>query len=84
MERIGQLTVVELDRDLAARLRAPQLEVVESDVLKVDFQALAGRAGPQKSARGGQPALQHFHPILFHLLETVDAIEDQHFMLQKR
>lgn len=38
VERLGALTVVELDRDLAARLRShPQLHVIESDVLKVDF-----------------------------------------------
>jgi 16S rRNA (adenine1518-N6/adenine1519-N6)-dimethyltransferase len=38
VERLGALTVIELDRDLAARLRShPQLQVIESDVLKVDF-----------------------------------------------
>src|SRR5690606_8555612 len=37
VERLGRLTVIELDRDLAARLRAhPQLDVIESDVLRVD------------------------------------------------
>ncbi|HMP09836.1 rRNA adenine N-6-methyltransferase family protein, partial [Hydrogenophaga sp.] len=42
VERLGHLTVIELDRDLAARLRAhAQLDVIESDVLKVDFTALA-------------------------------------------
>ena len=42
VERLGHLTVIELDRDLAAQLRAhPQLSVVEADVLKVDFQQLA-------------------------------------------
>lgn len=42
VERLGRLTVIELDRDLAQRLRAHgQLEVIESDVLKVDFAALA-------------------------------------------
>src|SRR3954471_18249641 len=46
VERVGKLTVIELDRDLAARLRShPQLEVVESDVLKVDFAQLAGASG---------------------------------------
>jgi 16S rRNA (adenine1518-N6/adenine1519-N6)-dimethyltransferase len=41
---VGRLTVIELDRDLARRLREhPQLDVVESDVLKVDFTALAAR-----------------------------------------
>ena len=42
VERLGHLTVIELDRDLALRLRLhKQLTVVESDVLKVDFTALA-------------------------------------------
>ncbi|MGA8516081.1 MAG: 16S rRNA (adenine(1518)-N(6)/adenine(1519)-N(6))-dimethyltransferase RsmA [Burkholderiaceae bacterium] len=41
VERLGALTVIELDRDLAARLRRhPQLQVIESDVLKVDFSHL--------------------------------------------
>ncbi|MDD2536219.1 MAG: rRNA adenine N-6-methyltransferase family protein, partial [Macromonas bipunctata] len=36
VERLGQLTVIELDRDLALRLRLhPQLQVIESDVLRV-------------------------------------------------
>ena len=44
VERLGHLTVIELDRDLAVRLREhPQLSVVESDVLKVDFRALAAQ-----------------------------------------
>ncbi len=38
VERLGALTVIELDRDLAARLRShPGLQVIESDVLKVNF-----------------------------------------------
>ncbi len=38
VERLGALSVIELDRDLAAQLRNhPQLQVIESDVLKVDF-----------------------------------------------
>ena len=42
VERLGRLTVIELDRDLALRLRLHgQLDVIESDVLKVDFTALA-------------------------------------------
>ena len=35
VERLGRLTVIELDRDLAARLRSHgQLDVIESDVLR--------------------------------------------------
>ena len=45
-DRAGRLQVIELDRDLAARLRRQAaLEVVEADVLKVDFRALAAAAG---------------------------------------
>jgi 16S rRNA (adenine1518-N6/adenine1519-N6)-dimethyltransferase len=81
VERLGRLTVIELDRDLAARLRAhPQLDVVESDVLKVDFRQLA--AGRRLRIVGNLP-YNISSPILFHLLDFVDCVEDQHFMLQK-
>ncbi|MEO7953712.1 MAG: rRNA adenine N-6-methyltransferase family protein, partial [Polaromonas sp.] len=41
-ERLGDLTVIELDRDLARQLRTqPKLTVIEADVLKVDFMQLA-------------------------------------------
>jgi 16S rRNA (adenine1518-N6/adenine1519-N6)-dimethyltransferase len=115
VERLGHLTVVELDRDLAARLRGHgQLDVVESDVLKVDFTALAERlcadvrepdtaAGlPQGDVSplvGQRPAQRRSvgskirvvgnlpynisSPILFHLLDHVAVVQDQHFMLQK-
>ena len=90
VERLGRLTVIELDRDLAHRLRLREpLEVIESDVLRVDFTALA-QSMREKAA---QPALKLrvvgnlpyniSTPILFHLLGHVQVIEDQHFMLQK-
>jgi 16S rRNA (adenine1518-N6/adenine1519-N6)-dimethyltransferase len=84
VERLGRLMVIELDRDLAARLRAhPQLEVIESDVLKVDFTALArSHAVPKLRVVGNLP-YNISTPILFHLLEHVHVVEDQHFMLQK-
>lgn len=95
VERLGHLVVVELDRDLAARLRARgDLTVLQADVLAVNFSQLL------VSRRTGNPALASERdarrlrvvgnlpynistPILFHLLDHVDAIEDQHFMLQK-
>ncbi len=98
VERLGHLTVIELDRDLAVRLRAHgQLTVIESDVLKVDFalvqsawpatnliasDAHAGAVSEKLRVVGNLP-YNISTPILFHLLEAVDAIEDQHFMLQK-
>ena len=84
VERLGHLTVVELDRDLAARLRThAQLTVVESDVLKVDFSALAQQMGAPRIRVVGNLPYNISSPILFHLLDHVRVIEDQHFMLQK-
>ncbi len=81
--RCGALTVVELDRDLALRLRRrPELEVVEADVLTVDFAALAAaRARPLRIV--GNLPYNISTPILFHLLEVAAHVADQHFMLQK-
>ena len=84
LERVGQMTVIELDRDLAARLRGRQgLQVVESDVLKVDFTALAASLQVPKLRVVGNLPYNISSPILFHLLDHVDVVQDQHFMLQK-
>jgi 16S rRNA (adenine1518-N6/adenine1519-N6)-dimethyltransferase len=84
VERLGRLAVIELDRDLAARLRShPQLQVTEADVLKVDFAQLARDLGAPKLRVVGNLPYNISTPILFHLLEFVQCIEDQHFMLQK-
>jgi 16S rRNA (adenine1518-N6/adenine1519-N6)-dimethyltransferase len=81
--RCRQLTVVELDRDLAARLRKrAELRVVEADVLTVDFAALAAERGQRLRVVGNLP-YNISSPILFHLLMSVDQVIDQHFMLQK-
>ena len=86
VERLGHLTVIELDRDLAQRLRSHgQLTVIESDVLRVDFsriEAVPSQA-PGKWRVVGNLPYNISTPILFHLLGHVDYIEDQHFMLQK-
>lgn len=84
VERLGRLIVIELDRDLAARLRShAQLEVVESDVLKVDFTQLARARNVARLRIVGNLPYNISTPILFHLLEHVAVVEDQHFMLQK-
>lgn len=83
VERLGQLTVIELDRDLALRLRThPQLQVIESDVLRVDFRALAASHSEPMRVVGNLP-YNISTPILFHLLDVADVVLDQHFMLQK-
>ena len=88
VERLGHLTVIELDRDLAVLLRKkPELTVIESDVLKVDFRALASEAkagnATTKLRIVGNLPYNISTPILFHLLDVADVVEDQHFMLQK-
>jgi len=84
VERLGTLTVIELDRDLAQRLRSHgHLKVIESDVLKVDFAELAQTQSSAKLRVVGNLPYNISTPILFHLLQYVDVIEDQHFMLQK-
>ena len=85
VERLGKLTVIELDRDLALKLRAHlALTVIESDVLRVDFAQLAAPLPtPQKLRVVGNLPYNISTPILFHLLDFVDVIQDQHFMLQK-
>jgi 16S rRNA (adenine1518-N6/adenine1519-N6)-dimethyltransferase len=82
-ERLDALTVVELDRDLAARLRKRDgLRVVEADVLTVDFATLAGELKRPLRIVGNLP-YNISTPILFHLLAHVDHVRDQHFMLQR-
>jgi len=84
LERCRALTVIELDRDLAARLRqhGAGLTVVEADVLTVDFSALAQQMGQPLRLVGNLP-YNISTPILFHLLDAAGQVADQHFMLQK-
>ena len=84
VERLGHLNVIELDRDLALRLRQhPQLSVTEADVLNVDFTALAASLQTQQMRVVGNLPYNISTPILFHLLDHVAVVKDQHFMLQK-
>ena len=81
--RCGALTVIELDRDLAQRLRRrSELNVVEADVLNVDFVAMALASGQRLRVVGNLP-YNISTPILFHLLGAVEHVVDQHFMLQR-
>lgn len=86
LARTGTLTVIELDRDLARRWRGVAgIEVIEADVLTVDFAALADvadTAGEVLRVVGNLP-YNISTPILFHLLEVAGRLGDQVFMLQK-
>ena len=86
LDRHGELTVIEFDRDLifplteAARAHGT-LEVIHRDVLSVDFTALTGGEGQIRLV--GNLPYNLSSPILFHALEHAAAIRDMHFMLQK-
>ena len=83
------LHVIELDRDLAARLRkrfdASAIVVHEADALAFDFgNLLAGHAqdGARLRIVGNLP-YNISSPLLFHLHAIAERVIDQHFMLQK-
>jgi 16S rRNA (adenine1518-N6/adenine1519-N6)-dimethyltransferase len=84
LERLDRLDVVELDRDLVAalpaRLNHPNnLVIHQADALKFDFATLAGEE-PLRVV--GNLPYNISTPLLFHLLEQSDIIQDMHFMLQ--
>ena len=80
----GQMTVIELDRDLAQVLKNNErLEVIQADVLSVDFSQIHASLGSKPLRVVGNLPYNISTPILFHLLDFVSMVEDQHFMLQK-
>lgn len=79
----GVLTVIELDRDLAARWRREgSVSVIEADVLTVDWAALAALAGRPLRVVGNLP-YNISTPILFSLLAAAPHWVDLHAMLQR-
>jgi len=85
LERIARLHGVELDRDLATRLReefpATRLTMHETDALAFDFCSLAP-AGKKLRVVGNLP-YNISTPLLFHLLDQQRCVQDMLFMLQK-
>ncbi|HKS34002.1 MAG TPA: 16S rRNA (adenine(1518)-N(6)/adenine(1519)-N(6))-dimethyltransferase RsmA [Enterobacteriaceae bacterium] len=86
-ERLDKLTVIELDRDLAARLQthpflAPKLTIYQQDAMTMDFGKLAEERGQPLRVFGNLP-YNISTPLMFHLFSFPDAIADMHFMLQK-
>ncbi|MDC8830030.1 16S rRNA (adenine(1518)-N(6)/adenine(1519)-N(6))-dimethyltransferase RsmA [Alteromonas gilva] len=85
-ERVDALTVIELDRDLAERLRhhpfhGGKLTIIEQDALTVDFTPLAKDDAPLRVF--GNLPYNISTPIMFHLFKYAHLIRDMHFMLQK-
>ena len=84
--RAGALDVIEIDRDVIPALTRRcadrgELRVHVADALEFDFRALRG-SGAKLRLVGNLP-YNISTPLLFRLIEQIDAIADMHFMLQK-
>lgn len=83
LERLDQLHVIEIDRDLIERLEAKNLKglhIQSADVLSVDFSTLA--MGSSLRVVGNLP-YNIGTPLLLRLLEVHPLLRDIHVMLQK-
>jgi 16S rRNA (adenine1518-N6/adenine1519-N6)-dimethyltransferase len=80
---LDHLHVVEIDRDLIARLKQnfskAKLTIHEGDALNFDF----GKLADQDLRVVGNLPYNISTPLLFHLTSFATQVKDQHFMLQK-
>ena len=82
LDRLPEITVIEIDRDLAARLAAEypseRLKIHTVDALEFDFSSL----GPELRVVGNLPYYIS-SPLLFHLAQYAASLRDVTVMLQK-
>jgi len=75
IEKVGRLEVIEIDRDLAARLSG--VKVHQADALDFDYAVF-----PKGVRIVGNLPYNISTPLLFHLARFADRVRDMHFMLQ--
>lgn len=85
LQRCGRLTAVELDRDLVSLLRRGSashgdLEVINADILKYELDNLPSS---KRIRVVGNLPYNISTPLMFHLMKSVERIQDMHFMVQK-
>ena len=84
LERIQHLHLVEIDRDIIARLQSlkdSRMTIHAVDALHFDPATVNNQ---EKSLRiVGNLPYNISTPLIFHLLESANLIQDMHFMLQK-
>lgn len=87
MQKLNLLHVVEVDRDIIAWMQKEYankaIEIHNADALKFDFTQLADKKSGSNLRVTGNLPYNISTPILFHLLDNINAITDMHFMLQK-
>jgi 16S rRNA (adenine1518-N6/adenine1519-N6)-dimethyltransferase len=72
---VGKVEVIEIDRDLAARLEGVKVHV--ADALEFDYSVF-----PKGVRLVGNLPYNISTPLLFHLARFADRVKDMHFMLQ--
>ena len=82
------LDTIEIDRDLAGAMRerhgaTPGFTLHEGDALEFDYAALAARRGAPRLRVIGNLPYNISTPLLFHLADAHQHIDDLHVMLQK-
>lgn len=87
-EHAGQLTLVELDRDLFAKLEqrygnTANVQLVQGDALKVDFHQIASQHNSQRLRLVGNLPYNISTPLMFHFFGCAKVVEDMTFMLQR-
>ena len=86
LQRLDHLHVVEIDRDIVARLKPryspKKLTIHEGDALDFDFSSLVDQSGKKLHVVGNLP-YNISTPLLFHLAGFAECVHDMHFMLQK-
>jgi 16S rRNA (adenine1518-N6/adenine1519-N6)-dimethyltransferase len=75
LDKVGRLEVIEIDRDLAARLE--KVKVHQADALEFDYSIF-----PKGVRLVGNLPYNISTPLLFHLVRFAERVRDLHFMLQ--
>lgn len=86
LQRVDRLHVVEIDRDIVARLERqhpPERLIIHAgDALEFDFSSVCADPAERMHIVGNLP-YNISTPLLFHLADYADRVADMHFMLQK-
>ena len=78
LEKTRHVETIEIDRDLAARLRQENIKVHEADALEFDYSGF-----PPGARIVGNLPYNISTPLLFHLARFAQRVRDMHFMLQR-
>ena len=85
LQRCKTLIAIELDRDLVPLLEKQasafgKLNIINEDILEFDLSTIPHQPGLRLV---GNLPYNISTPLMFHLLESANAIQDMHFMVQK-